>query len=104
VDEPRGRSIESPRPIRQRLILVAGLWIAGLVLGLLVFAAGALLHSNLLAKVGFALVAIGLSGSLLARIIVFRAAGPIRWYGMLSLCLRAAAILVILYLAISFHG
>lgn len=84
-----------------RLKLYAAVWIGGLILGFLAFAASLVLRSSLIGRLGALLIAAGMFGSLMARVVLFQSAGTIRWYSVVSLGLRIVAIAIFLYLAIS---
>jgi hypothetical protein len=88
-----------------RLKLYAAVWIGGLIAGSLIFGLSLVLRSNFAGQLGLLLIALGMAGSLMARISVFQAVavGNIRWYAIVSLGLRIVAIGIFVYLAIRLH-
>ena len=93
-----------PDRTRQKLGAALGLWAGGLIVGPILVVAGLVLRSGLVAKLGLVVAAVGLTGSLLARVLLFGAEGRRRWYVLPPLVLRAAAILLLLYLVVTLRA
>lgn len=86
----------------QRVLFIdLGLWIGGLLVGFAVVLLGAALRSNLVVRLGLALIAIGMAASAASRLMSIPANN--RFATIISIGFRLAAALLFIYLAIYFH-
>jgi hypothetical protein len=78
-------------------------WLAGLAVGMVMLAFGALVHSLLLVRGSLLLIAGATAAGAAFRLLAFRASGGIGWYARISVGVRLLVAAVLVYVAGRFH-